>query len=144
MIRPWYRSRLFWLGVPGLVFLLWVWIAVPQTFNSFSWETTRFQVIAAVQSHKLTVVKRPFPNVVQTTNRGIKLRPGLLSSYSVGGPSSYPLRVRKREIGPGVVVSDATISTWVLVPTYIVIWMGVMLWWQRRKRRISAQQIPAA
>jgi hypothetical protein len=24
-IRPWYRSRLFWLGVPGLVFLMWGW-----------------------------------------------------------------------------------------------------------------------
>jgi hypothetical protein len=23
--RPWYRSRLFWLGVPGLVFLVWGW-----------------------------------------------------------------------------------------------------------------------
>ena len=26
MIRPWYRSRLFWLGVPALVFLLWGWV----------------------------------------------------------------------------------------------------------------------
>jgi hypothetical protein len=25
MIRPWYRSRLFWLGIPGLMFLLWAW-----------------------------------------------------------------------------------------------------------------------
>jgi len=25
MIRPWYRSRLFWLGLPGLLFLLWAW-----------------------------------------------------------------------------------------------------------------------
>jgi hypothetical protein len=25
MIRPWYRSRLFWLGLPGLVFLMWLW-----------------------------------------------------------------------------------------------------------------------
>lgn len=23
--RPFYRSRLFWLGLPGLVFLLWAW-----------------------------------------------------------------------------------------------------------------------
>ncbi len=23
--RPFYRSRLFWLGLPGLVFLLWGW-----------------------------------------------------------------------------------------------------------------------
>jgi hypothetical protein len=26
MIHPWYRSRLFWLGLPGLVFLLWAWV----------------------------------------------------------------------------------------------------------------------
>ncbi|WP_341407860.1 hypothetical protein [Luteolibacter soli] len=26
MIRPWYRSRLFWLGLPGLLFLVWGWI----------------------------------------------------------------------------------------------------------------------
>jgi hypothetical protein len=26
MIRPWYRSRLFWLGLPGLLFLLWAWV----------------------------------------------------------------------------------------------------------------------
>lgn len=26
MIRSWYRSRLFWLGVPGLVFLVWLWV----------------------------------------------------------------------------------------------------------------------
>ena len=25
MIRPWYRSVLFWLGIPGLLFLLWAW-----------------------------------------------------------------------------------------------------------------------
>jgi hypothetical protein len=25
MIRPWYRSRVFWAGLPGLLFLLWAW-----------------------------------------------------------------------------------------------------------------------
>jgi hypothetical protein len=25
-LRPFYRSRLFWLGLPGLVFLLWAWV----------------------------------------------------------------------------------------------------------------------
>jgi hypothetical protein len=25
MIRTWYRSRLFWLGIPGLLFLIWGW-----------------------------------------------------------------------------------------------------------------------
>ena len=24
-IRPWYRSRFFWAGIPGLLFLLWAW-----------------------------------------------------------------------------------------------------------------------
>ena len=24
-LRPWYRSRFFWAGIPGLLFLLWAW-----------------------------------------------------------------------------------------------------------------------
>ena len=24
--RPFHRSRLFWLGLPGLIFLTWVWL----------------------------------------------------------------------------------------------------------------------
>jgi hypothetical protein len=31
VIRPWYCSRLFWLGLPGLVFLLWIWLAKVRT-----------------------------------------------------------------------------------------------------------------
>ena len=26
MIRPWFRSRFFWLGIPGLLFLFWAWV----------------------------------------------------------------------------------------------------------------------
>ena len=36
MIRPWYRSRLFWLGLPGLVFLLWLWWFFPPRRGSSS------------------------------------------------------------------------------------------------------------
>jgi hypothetical protein len=32
--KPFWRSRLFWLGLPGLVFLLWLWVATQrQTLN---------------------------------------------------------------------------------------------------------------
>ena len=39
MMRPWYRSRLFWLGLPGLVFLLWCWWDSMQRWTeiSLSW-----------------------------------------------------------------------------------------------------------
>ena len=133
--KRFWRSRLFWLGVPGLVFLLWVSIAVPQTFNSLSWETARYQIVAAIQSHNLVVVKRPFPHKIPAANRGIKLRPGLLSSFPVGEPSGLPLRVRTREINPGTGVSEVTVSTWVFAPAYVVVWLGTLVFWQRWKRK---------
>ena len=40
MIRPWYRSRLFWLGIPGLVFLLWSWFAYPRRGMDLIWAGT--------------------------------------------------------------------------------------------------------
>lgn len=40
MIRPWYRSRLFWLGLFGLVFGLWLWWDSMHHSTTFwvSWE----------------------------------------------------------------------------------------------------------
>jgi hypothetical protein len=29
MIGPWYRSLLFYLGIPGFLFLLWGWLGNP-------------------------------------------------------------------------------------------------------------------
>ena len=37
MIRPWYRSRLFWLGLPGLLFLLWAWLAFTDSVIQWRW-----------------------------------------------------------------------------------------------------------
>lgn len=37
MIRPWYRSRLFWLGIPGLLFLLWWWLASQRPSGFVGW-----------------------------------------------------------------------------------------------------------
>ena len=36
MIRPWYRSRLFWLGIPGLLFLLWGWWDSGMHYSQFT------------------------------------------------------------------------------------------------------------
>ena len=45
MIRPWYRSRLFWLGVPGLVFLIWLWADSEnsKTYYSLRWKTPSYR-----------------------------------------------------------------------------------------------------
>ena len=34
MIRPWYRSLAFYLGLPGFLFLLWGWFAAPLHYRS--------------------------------------------------------------------------------------------------------------
>jgi hypothetical protein len=39
MIRPWYRSLLFWLGLPGLVFLLWGWADSTRFLSILKWQS---------------------------------------------------------------------------------------------------------
>jgi hypothetical protein len=40
MIRPWYRSRLFWLGLPGLLFMLWLWLWLAKADQIFDFGHT--------------------------------------------------------------------------------------------------------
>ena len=46
MTRPFYRSRLFWLGVPGVVFLLWGWWDSERHYTEVSWVKPRSFVAA--------------------------------------------------------------------------------------------------
>lgn len=40
MVRPFYQSRLFWFGIPGLAFLLWCWWDSTKTCSEMAWVRT--------------------------------------------------------------------------------------------------------
>ena len=125
--RPFYRSRLFWLGLPGLVFLLWGW-----------WISMGHQSAAG------------FPGNAFIGQMGGEV---FACSDSGGWPMWGDFSSMHREI---TVAEVRELKNWwaaetetspslrmILIPyywpvlAYTVTWLLTLAWWQRRKYRIS-------
>ena len=140
MIRPWYRSRLFLLGIPGLVFGVWAWGLMPTPSLSLSYSTGRNQMIVAPSEHKVIAIhQRPFP-ASATGPRGFRIYSYNLASVHAGNGTGVPpaIRWRTRELDPGVVVRDVFIAYWAVVALYTAAWILALVGWQRRKRPMAA------
>jgi hypothetical protein len=137
MIRPWHRSRLFWLGLPGLVFMLWL----AKARESLSLHHT------GITGHR------------ESTRRSIGTSDGLIyqatsrTSFAVSGPEEigfhgsvealdperptcyFPLRpfgiIRENEY------REIWLAWWAAIPAYAAVWLGALAGWQRRKARLS-------
>ena len=143
MIRPWYRSRLFWLGIPGLLFLLWLWLAKARADLFFG--------------------HTGITGVPYATTRGIGSCYGSIyysrsrSRYGVSGPDQIGFHASEMEFESdeptiyfplrpfGIVQQkddfheyrEIWVGWWVVVVAYTIAWLGGLVGWQRRKARLS-------
>jgi hypothetical protein len=149
MICPWYRSRLFWLGIPGLVFMLWLWLAKAR--ESFSFRHTGITGPRESTSRSIG------------TSDGLIYQATVRSSFGVSGPHEIgfhgslealeserptcylPLRpfgiIRENEY------REIWLAWWAVIPAYTVVWLGAVACWQRRKSRLSrraAAELPGS
>jgi len=163
MMRPFYRSRLFWLGVPGLVFLLWVW------WDSGKWDSfvfwTRDGIIEEVRVTRgqvewersvygipelRRIVRDNFPNVFdsgRSKDRGEFgwADRGEMDLVSKQRERGFNFRkgvdwetgcvVKGGMAGP-VEVQGFRLALWVVVLGYVMAWLAAVWWWQRRKARV--------
>ena len=152
LIRPWYCSRLFWLGVPGLVFLVWGWQAHPDRYNSAFMRLGDRTVLSVVDHPKAVQVsyidydrgKFAFPEVdfdsgkIDPTER----KDGLVTPFPPA--ILYEVETLKVEsidyaLGARHVPSLA-LAYWFLIVLYLAVWVGSLLWWQHRKSRRDSSQ----
>lgn len=152
MIRPWYRSRLFWLGLAGLVFMLWLWLAkADQSFffghNAITGpneETTR-----SIGSFDSSIFLSTSINHHHGGARVLGFR-GFKEALDPDDPVIYfPIR-------PFGSISKATylgythaiwLAWWAVITAYTAIWLGAVAGWQRRKGRLSrraAAELPGS
>lgn len=139
MIRPFYCSRLFWLGIPGLLFLLLAWGR--SNFSSthawfpraiYSWQAE--SVSGGVQWwHKESRIIPgpewdPPPRYSVWTNevspdhrRWFKWPIWRKESYSELGQTHYRFH---------------SLPYWLLTIGYTSFWLGGVVTWQRRKSRL--------
>lgn len=141
MLRPWYRSRLFWLGVPGFAFLIWAWLGQLRHY----WYLSFTQVDGPVSAS--TWALESYAGAVSL---------GWSShSFGISGPSSvgwdwskenldadeptiyhteFPFGISYEPLGG---YDYAWIDWWMLAALYATAWLVAQLAWRRRRRRME-------
>ena len=149
MPRPWYRSRLFWLGVPGFAAILWAWLT-PLCSHEGGYFSARW--IAPGNFYQGFGVTQDFHRLELWLGRPYA---GLGNPFRQTGVTrtKFPFEeVRhswaNNETGPiwfewGNPSADSftiALDYWFLLPAYLAAWTGSVAFWQRRKR--SRAQTP--
>lgn len=131
--RGWWRSWLFWLGVPGQVFLLWVWwIFPPRALNIEAFQES-FEV-------------RGFPEALEFTMVDTSHRPRVWEwvVFPIGVEDRVdredPVFRLSRFYFPGMnePIHYVSMRPWVPSAVYLMCWLsGVVCWrfWRRRAMR---------
>ena len=130
MIRPWYRSWLFWFGLPGLAMLLWLWLDTPAR---------HFEVKVMGGNSCLRVADSS-----RLLEIGWTRDSSLSSPLKVEG--FHLIRDQDRLFPPALWLSAYGgdhdqirkwfVAYWLLILAYLPLWLGGVAWWQRRKKRL--------
>ncbi len=140
--RPFYRSRLFWLGLPGLVFLLWLWLLFSPKAICIDAGQRSFDVLSFPSAIEFTTSedRNAFPSWevdVWPLEEEDRVDPGdHLFKWD------YDERYAGIPAGGGSFVSGfwrqhyLSMRPWLPSAAYLVLWLAAVAWWQRRKYRL--------
>ena len=130
MIRPWYRSWLFWFGLPGLAMLQWLWLEEPQR---------HFEIRAMWGNHCWYMADSSRLLEIGWDYRSSPYIPSKVEIHQV-------LRDEDRLFPPALWLSAYGderdwdrhwfVAYWLLIVGYFPLWLGGVAWWQRRKKRL--------
>lgn len=158
MIRPWYRSVLFWLGIPGLLFLLWAWRSSNLTGHQLtlgSWELTSTQGKALAWSMRSDLqydfwldyrTAEVFTEWIAPNSppRAGRIVP-LVAAYPIppGQQCWFPAaRWQAKEINRDARYRLVSLPYWLLAGIYVGLWLGGVVWNQLRKSRLLKHHAP--
>lgn len=145
-MRPCYKSRLFRLGVPGLVFLLWVWWDSGRYMSAVSWDGSNGNQRLLVHRGEVEW-RRIRDNSFGSVGAGFAMKRdpewefdenGVLRELNrqfdlpkalMWAPDVYELGRLRREI------LDVSVALWVVVLGYGMMWLGAVIAWERRQAR---------
>lgn len=137
MILPWYRSRLFWLGIPGLLFLIWAWLGYISTDFLLSFHHGKGHLWGLVWGSGYFGVHLSTPHF-QGRGHGysIQLEKDLWERGTVvfAEPWTYYSGLKERSSEPDWFRLE--VACWVVVLAYLALWFLVLILWQRRKARL--------
>jgi hypothetical protein len=128
--RGWWRSRLFWLGMPGLMFLLWGWFAIPRTTATLTWRGVDGYVTLGHASRLAYCYFVPsLEKVPPRWQRGATVSTAILEPERTNAvfPRAIQFDLGRRG-GFNVFV-----AYWFLIFMYLPLWLGALAVSQRRR-----------
>lgn len=146
--RPLYRSLVFWLGLPGLLFLLWGWADSRLHSSSFVSDIEAKTNVGSLfssetiwhQGSQLTIGWHDFSEsgLVSLKRTDHKVTRQLLPT-----PPWFPrpALIRHELDRSKVYMRFLVIPHWLIVGLYLVLWLLFLAW---RHRRINRSRIPPA
>jgi hypothetical protein len=131
---PFYRTFVFWCGLPVLLALLWGWLAFPTRGSEIRWgqpgklysigDYSRVIVIG-VGTHPGTIVH---PHGLSYLSSATS--PGAWSEDGDYFPSAWTTRLVDM---PTLYQSRGfSIAYWFLIACHLAVWLPLLVWWQRR------------
>lgn len=132
MPRPWHKSLIFWLGLPGLLFLLWAWVDS---------QTHRAVVVTGIPGRIALVQTRNQVSLTLMPDRGgtffaiggITHRP-YMATDEAPDPRFPPLRFRWVRHGDS---RELLLPHWHLLLLYLSLWAAAFLTRNRMNKRLS-------
>lgn len=136
MPRPWYRSMLFWLGLPFPPFLAWLWWWSMQGGRGWMFVRPGRSVFF---SHGGGTLRFGTDDAsLKDTSATIDSWTWTLDNLDRIAWFQIPALERSAEDHSYVLV----IPHWLAILLYVAAWIGALVAWQRHKRRCHAGGLP--
>lgn len=135
MTFRWYRSRLFWSGLTGLVMLLVMWGTWQRSFLGASFTVSTGSFYVGKDSSTIMLGHRDFSDPVFSSST-VAMKTGF-DWLMIDQGASHPIQVfaplvRYQRFTGGLLL----IGIWGIVASYMLVWYLALVWWLRRKHRL--------
>ena len=123
-----FRSRAFWFGVPGLVFLLWAWRISHSHYTNFGFAGNGGGLVGQLDGE--AVILWESTGFAPSTS-------AKLGHYSLAPDQ---MRATKRDLGTARSRWDRWLFVphWFLLVAYLQVWVGLLIWRTWRYRPLPA------
>ncbi|MCW1883904.1 hypothetical protein OKA04_04140 [Luteolibacter flavescens] len=133
LIRPWYRSRLFWLGVPGFLFLMWAWTDSNVRVTQFNCEGREAACVIQSRSGAINFDAQNGDWGEMSFSSHSEPLDGMEERWF---PAAFSPETKDDDpFDP--VNQPAEVAYWAIVLGYMMLWGATVAVWQRRKQRLA-------
>jgi hypothetical protein len=131
--RPIHRSLLFWLGLPGLLFLGWLWLFVPSRSAWLGNYNNYYKIQVFPDAVEIVIVNDPSG----------RFRWNFETDEPAESDRAHPFKPvfasQKMILPSSTTYTYVSARRWIPLVVYSIGWLGVLAGWQLHKARLSRQ-----